>query len=202
MPLARRDHMFRKENRAKNTSIGPESGVVEFEKYTGIGSESGAVGARNRNVILKEKNPLTGVNMERVTGIEPASRAWKALVLPLNYTRSARRYYRPNRRFPQSFWSAHTEWTRLRKKKGTRPGHVPFKQSRPSGRWLVATSLPANQPDYSAARGLRSGLTKSSGGSATAISMPRSAAAAFMDRLMRRRSGLTSMTFTFTASPV
>ena len=120
MPLARRDHMFRKENRAKNTSIGPESGAIEFEKYTGIGSESGAVGARNRNVILKEKNPLTGVNMERVTGIEPASRAWKALVLPLNYTRSARRYYRPNRRFPQSFWSAHTEWTRLRKKRRER----------------------------------------------------------------------------------
>ena len=28
-------------------------------------------------------------DMERVTGIEPASRAWKALVLPLNYTRMA-----------------------------------------------------------------------------------------------------------------
>jgi hypothetical protein len=26
--------------------------------------------------------------MERVTGIEPASRAWEALILPLNYTRS------------------------------------------------------------------------------------------------------------------
>ncbi len=25
--------------------------------------------------------------MERMTGIEPASRAWKALVLPLNYIR-------------------------------------------------------------------------------------------------------------------
>ena len=25
--------------------------------------------------------------MERVTGIEPASRAWEALILPLNYTR-------------------------------------------------------------------------------------------------------------------
>jgi hypothetical protein len=24
---------------------------------------------------------------ERVTGIEPASRAWEALILPLNYTR-------------------------------------------------------------------------------------------------------------------
>ena len=27
--------------------------------------------------------------MERVTGIEPASRAWEALILPLNYTRGA-----------------------------------------------------------------------------------------------------------------
>jgi hypothetical protein len=27
--------------------------------------------------------------MERVTGIEPASRAWEALILPLNYTRSS-----------------------------------------------------------------------------------------------------------------
>jgi hypothetical protein len=26
--------------------------------------------------------------MERVTGIEPASRAWETLILPLNYTRS------------------------------------------------------------------------------------------------------------------
>ena len=26
--------------------------------------------------------------VERVTGIEPASRAWEALILPLNYTRS------------------------------------------------------------------------------------------------------------------
>ncbi len=25
--------------------------------------------------------------VERVTGIEPASRAWEALILPLNYTR-------------------------------------------------------------------------------------------------------------------
>ncbi len=27
--------------------------------------------------------------VERVTGIEPASRAWEALILPLNYTRDA-----------------------------------------------------------------------------------------------------------------
>ena len=29
--------------------------------------------------------------MERVTGIEPAYTAWKAVVLPLNYTRANRR---------------------------------------------------------------------------------------------------------------
>jgi hypothetical protein len=52
--------MFRKENQAKNTSIGPDSGAIEFEKYTDIGSKRRGVGARNRNVILKEKNPLAG----------------------------------------------------------------------------------------------------------------------------------------------
>ena len=30
--------------------------------------------------------------MERVTGIEPAYRAWEASVLPLNYTRFAAEY--------------------------------------------------------------------------------------------------------------
>jgi hypothetical protein len=29
----------------------------------------------------------TNINLERVAGIEPASLAWKAKVLPLNYTR-------------------------------------------------------------------------------------------------------------------
>ena len=32
---------------------------------------------------------LRNLNMERVAGIEPASSAWKAEVLPLNYTRLA-----------------------------------------------------------------------------------------------------------------
>ena len=31
--------------------------------------------------------PARAFVMERVTGIEPASRAWEALILPLNYTR-------------------------------------------------------------------------------------------------------------------
>jgi hypothetical protein len=30
------------------------------------------------------------VNLERVKGIEPSSRAWEAFVLPLNYTREPR----------------------------------------------------------------------------------------------------------------
>ena len=30
---------------------------------------------------------LAAINLERVTGIEPASSAWKAEVLPMNYTR-------------------------------------------------------------------------------------------------------------------
>jgi hypothetical protein len=32
-----------------------------------------------------------GFPVERVTGIEPASRAWEALILPLNYTRDVAR---------------------------------------------------------------------------------------------------------------
>ena len=37
----------------------------------------------------KIKNPLRGkgFQMERVMGIEPTTTAWKAVVLPLNYTR-------------------------------------------------------------------------------------------------------------------
>ena len=30
-----------------------------------------------------------GFNMERVTGIEPVSKAWEAFILPLNYTRKS-----------------------------------------------------------------------------------------------------------------
>ena len=38
------------------------------------------------NLLWKgEKNE--GVKLERVMGIEPTSKAWEALVLPLNYTR-------------------------------------------------------------------------------------------------------------------
>ena len=33
--------------------------------------------------------------MERVTGIEPALKAWEALVLPLNYTRKNKSNIRP-----------------------------------------------------------------------------------------------------------
>ena len=48
------------------------------------------------------------------------------------------------------------------------------------------------------------GLTQGSGAwmvSSTSISKPSSSAAAFMDRLMRRRSGLISMTLTLTSWP-
>ena len=39
---------------------------------------------------LQERNNFAQtVNLERVAGIEPASSAWKAEVLPLNYTRRA-----------------------------------------------------------------------------------------------------------------
>ena len=32
---------------------------------------------------------MTDAEMERVMGIEPTFKAWEALVLPLNYTRTA-----------------------------------------------------------------------------------------------------------------
>jgi hypothetical protein len=35
-------------------------------------------------------------NMERVMGIEPTSSAWKAEVLPLNYTRLIHQFNQPN----------------------------------------------------------------------------------------------------------
>gem|GEM_PF-2840514 len=35
--------------------------------------------------------PLSYEGMERVAGIEPASTPWKGVILPLNYTREARR---------------------------------------------------------------------------------------------------------------
>ena len=41
--------------------------------------------------------------VERVTGIEPASRAWEALILPLNYTRARAEFSTNsdrNRRYP------------------------------------------------------------------------------------------------------
>ena len=31
--------------------------------------------------------------MERITGIEPALKAWEALILPLNYIRKAKKIY-------------------------------------------------------------------------------------------------------------
>ena len=38
--------------------------------------------------VRNQKNPPLGwIFLERVTGIEPALKAWEALILPLNYTR-------------------------------------------------------------------------------------------------------------------
>ncbi len=39
---------------------------------------------------------VSGKRMERVAGIEPASSAWKAEVLPLNYTRVSCQFARFN----------------------------------------------------------------------------------------------------------
>ncbi len=35
---------------------------------------------------------MNKLELERVAGIEPVSKAWEAFVLPLNYTRSAQLY--------------------------------------------------------------------------------------------------------------
>jgi hypothetical protein len=54
-------------------------------------SVSGTCMARGSSgpMMRKDENDSElGFLMERVTGIEPASRAWEALILPLNYTRS------------------------------------------------------------------------------------------------------------------
>ena len=40
-----------------------------------------------RGVAMRPAGDLPGRMVERVTGIEPASRAWKARALPLSYTR-------------------------------------------------------------------------------------------------------------------
>ena len=55
-------------------------------------SASGTCVARESSgpMMRKDENGSElGFLMERVTGIEPASRAWEALILPLNYTRSS-----------------------------------------------------------------------------------------------------------------
>jgi hypothetical protein len=55
-------------------------------------SVSGTCVARGSSapIMRRDENDFElGFPMERVTGIEPASRAWEALILPLNYTRRA-----------------------------------------------------------------------------------------------------------------
>ena len=43
---------------------------------------------RNRQIfILRYRKPFRAKKMERAMGIEPTTSAWKAGVLPLNYTR-------------------------------------------------------------------------------------------------------------------
>jgi hypothetical protein len=44
-------------------------------------------GGGGRGVAPMRTGDLAGLTLERVTGIEPASRAWKARALPLSYTR-------------------------------------------------------------------------------------------------------------------
>lgn len=50
---------------------------------------------KNKSRVLISEHPA---RLERVTGIEPARPAWKAGILPLNYTRVTR-YIIPHRSF-------------------------------------------------------------------------------------------------------
>ena len=58
-----------------------------------LGTElQGACSMKNKHALSPyKKRPrtvfLAAIDLERVTGIEPASSAWKAEVLPMNYTR-------------------------------------------------------------------------------------------------------------------
>jgi hypothetical protein len=51
-----------------------------------MGHTSPAVALRYQHVMADRQAQLASA-LERVTGIEPASRAWKACALPLSYTR-------------------------------------------------------------------------------------------------------------------
>ena len=59
--------------------------------------------------LLHQTKPGATPNLERVMGIEPTSSAWKAEVLPLNYTRLTQSFTTVNRRpvgqrFPHYLW--------------------------------------------------------------------------------------------------
>ena len=67
--------------------------------------------------IAATKTPPDGggvVGLERVTGIEPALSAWKAEVLPLNYTRDLRRLPSVAGRLPFLRFRSITQLRRMR----------------------------------------------------------------------------------------
>ena len=57
--------------------------------YAKLISQNGNIPVRNH---YKTRQLAAGFVMERVTGIEPALKAWEALILPLNYTRGRNTY--------------------------------------------------------------------------------------------------------------
>src|SRR5215469_12378137 len=91
-------------------------------------------------------------------GIEPTSSAWKAEVLPLNYTRADRRPHLPASRIPRRLLHPHREWWRgkdsnLRRRK---PADL---QSAPVGR---LGTPPQNEPRIviSGSRGVNASLAR------------------------------------------
>ena len=61
-------------------------GILEFNsRNTCLAESKFALSHTKQND--QEQCPWSQYNLERVTGIEPASSAWKAEVLPMNYTR-------------------------------------------------------------------------------------------------------------------
>ncbi len=79
----------------------PQSGALplNYAHHTGASQEIRTPGPRLRRAMLYPTELVTQ-KMERVKGIEPSQPAWKAGILPLNYTRWSGRRDSNSRRSP------------------------------------------------------------------------------------------------------
>ena len=74
-------------------------------KRSGDSNPGFEVSPLNNNKGLRNK-PETFIIVKRVMGIEPTYPAWKAGVLPLNYTRNASTHYSVTMRYCQVFYKS------------------------------------------------------------------------------------------------